>query len=121
MEATINDLKGRKCPNCGTRGSITLLLTEARFRCDRCGSKNIDPWAIGPWDENKLILDTMEGDRVSCYRTEPLEPSEPAEPNENWLEFLRWQFEGAANRQVVTNKIGEVHEGERTESPPERP
>lgn len=98
MDVLINDIQGRRCPNCGEYNSFEILLTDYRFRCRMCGSKQIDPWAIGPWDEHQLILDTMEGDRVSCYRAEEVEPEEPREPNKNWLEFLKKEFEGAANR-----------------------
>jgi hypothetical protein len=95
------DIAERKCPNCGEFGRIELLISEFRFRCRKCTSKLIDPWAIGPWDEKEILIDTVEGDRVSLYvdKSEPVE--EPLEPRQEWLDFLKHLYGDAGKRQYV--------------------
>ena len=105
MQATIEfDIIGRRCPNCGKEGMIEILKTEWRFRCRACNSRTIDPWAIGPWDTNKIILDTVQGERVSFYLSGEQEPEPERDIDERWGDFFREVFKDHAKR-VVREKL----------------
>ena len=86
-----NDIRERKCPQCGTQGSLYILIQQAVVQCNRCHKTFIDPFEKGPWEEG--VIDTVDEQIVSSYNVELNEAPQEVELNHTWAEFMRFYYE----------------------------
>lgn len=91
MSELAREIAERKCPKCGTQGTLRFQMAYACVVCQACMRSFIDPFEVGPWEDGSALLDTVDGKVVSSYMYAGMsDPEGELTLNENVAEFYKY-------------------------------
>jgi hypothetical protein len=100
LENVLIEIRQRTCPKCRVKGSLDIQMNHAMVVCRNCHRSHIDPFEIGPWEEQPMLLDTRDGETVSFYVPPLKSPESPKDIVEPKAEFYKYVFEGMRDRVI---------------------
>lgn len=109
LHGILNHIKTCPCPQCKVVGGLDVLDKHFYVFCRNCQAKNLNPFAIGPWDKDTPAYDKFNGEVISVYRVSKA-TSEEVAFDEKWGEFFRHYYKGSNLRDLTVKAGGTTDE-----------